>query len=215
VRDLLRSWEREGTLSPYTYIDRVPCRFGKTEQTMRVVILAQRDSRVKKSQGARGWWAEKTEEERSEILRERSRKAWETRRRDGTKQEVGGMRIRKWVVRSPEAAYELYCDLYEKRFRRKLKGKALQSTVKGNLGHLVARVGGEEALLAVRVIMTSPKLKWVTSPPDAFLANETTYERHVGPLLHEPTHASGEQAEWSGSRDGKSGAVSSGEFFGR
>lgn len=72
-----------------------------------------------------------------------------------------------------------------------------------NLRELVLRVGEDEAAKAAQAIFRSPKLKWVSSNHDAFLASTTNYERHVAPVLADASVSPGEQSEWTGDRGGE------------
>lgn len=97
--------------------------------------------------------------------------------------------------------FDVYAEAYERRYRRKLQGKENRITVMRNLRELVLRVGEEEAVQAVRAILGDPKLKWVSSSHDAFLASDKNYERHVVPVLL--AAPAGEQSEWTGDRGGE------------
>ena len=126
------------------------------------------------------------------------------------------MRVRKWVVKpakqaSAEEVFRFYCEAYERRFRRKVGGLKVQAVIRGNLGHLTKRVGVDEAKRAITTIMTSPKLRWVSSMPDSFLANRDNYDRHVGPVLSD--RAGGEQSEYRGPVLTTSKTMTAEEFF--
>ena len=130
------------------------------------------------------------------------------------------MRVIKWIVSSnkPNALDEVFAAYqkhYESRFYRKVKGLKLQQTIRDNLAVVVGRVGKEEAIRAIRILLTSPRLRWVCTSPDVFLSNETNYERHIVPAMADEREA-GEQAEWSGDRDETPGSkvVSPEDFLG-
>jgi len=115
------------------------------------------------------------------------------------------MEVRKWVVKKQatdglDEVFAEYSRQYEARYRRKIRGLKLAHVIRGNLAHLVNRVGREEALAAVKAVFTHPKLKWVSSCPDAFLASRDNFERYLVPVLAEQVSA-GEQSEWRGPKD--------------
>ena len=113
------------------------------------------------------------------------------------------MKERKWVIRwkkanDVEEVFKVYCEAYERRFRRKLRTN-LHEGVRRNLSHFVQREGAETAKKAIRFVFTSSKMRWITlGSVDAFLANRGNFERYVEPYLDE---VAGEQAEWTGPRD--------------
>ncbi len=157
------------------------------------------------------FWANKTPEERTRIWQERATKAWETKRTNAVKEDVG-MEIRKWVVRpGVNDVVSVFMTHYELRYRRKVKSGRNRQGIQDNLAHLVKRVGVEEAKEAIKVIFTSPKLKWVSACFDSFLANPSNYEKFVQPVLL--ARPPGEQSEWKGPRDGESREMSAAEFF--
>lgn len=126
------------------------------------------------------------------------------------------MKLRKWVVKKKKLedvlddVFALYEECYEKRFRRKLRGSLAKSHVRDNLDVLIEREGVDVARDAIRALFLSPKMRWVTSCPDQFLANKNTFE-HVARVLADG--GPGEQAEWRGSREGESREMTADEFF--
>lgn len=96
---------------------------------------------------------------------------------------------------SPLALLGGYLVQYEKARGRKSPGTLLETSVQLQL--LVSRVGGAEAWAACQVAV-GRELRWVTHSLTRFLADASTYERYVQPLLGKVTR--GEQAEWTETR---------------
>ena len=111
--------------------------------------------------------------------------------------------------------FGLYVQSYEKKFRyrrwRLSEDKGME--IVQSLRLLVRRVKMDEARKAVVAVFA---LKFANWDHHRMLSNSDTYEQWVAPQIFktdDEKRGKGEQAEWTGSRDGKSGAMSAKEFF--
>ena len=113
-------------------------------------------------------------------------------------------RVRETPVTSwtSPAVFGYYIERYEARYYRKW-AFTKEQTKKDFLDFqgLVARVGVEEAVQAIRITLTSGVFRWVNNTA-AFLTNRDSYERHIVPAI---TAAKGgrEPGQYTGDREGE------------